>query len=65
MGDTSKNDKRVRAVIGRITEDLAFLHLVKVNHEVNHGIMAYDWLNAWLTSWLTLTMCRKDRPVLV
>ena len=40
-----------------------FLHLVKVNHEVNLGILACDWWNAWLTSWLTLTRCRKDQTL--
>ena len=38
-----------------------FLHQVKVNHEVNHGILACDWSIAGLTYWLTLTWCRNDR----
>ena len=41
---------------------MSFLHMVKVNNEVNYGILACDWPIAWLTSWLTLTMYRKDRP---
>ena len=44
-------------------EGWSFLHMLKDNHEVNHGILACDWPIAWLTQWLNLTMCRKDRPL--
>ena len=46
----------------RHIKDRSYLHMVKVNHEVNHGILACGWTTARLTSWLALTMCRKDRP---
>ena len=45
------------------TKVRSFLHLVKVNQEVNQAIgqsRARIW---WLTLWLTLTRCRKDRTL--
>ena len=45
------------------SQDRYFLNLVKVNHEVNHGIRVCDWPIACLTSRLNLTMCRKDRTL--
>ena len=34
-----------------------------LDHEVNHGIIACDWLISWLTVWSTLTRCRNDRTL--
>ena len=50
-------------LLGTFFKDRSFLHLVKVNQEVNQAISQSQTRIPWLNSWLTLTRCRKDRTL--
>ena len=62
MKDHSDSHKEDRDLCQQLPpKDRSFLHLVKVNQEVNLTISQSQTRIPWLTSWLTLTRCKKDR----